>query len=115
MLTPNTSVDKRPSGSAFPKGLTPFSGHSPVNQAPPVEARCTIPDEGLTQKEKVTTTRHDARSSQFLPGTEQDWSSLAIKRNKPLRLLDLPLDILKEIIKEVCKTGSQPLWFHYQI
>ena len=43
----------------------------------------------------------DARSSisNLLKDKEQEWASLAEKTG-PLQLLDLPMDILKEIVKE---------------
>jgi len=43
----------------------------------------------------------NARSkiSSLLKDKEQEWTAVAAKRG-PLRLLDLPLDVLKEIVKE---------------
>lgn len=45
----------------------------------------------------------DARSkmSSLLKDKEQEWTQVLERRDGPLRLLDLPLDILKEIVKEV--------------
>lgn len=46
----------------------------------------------------------DARTkiASLLPkDKEQEWSAVVEKRNGPLRLLDLPMDVLKEIVKEV--------------
>lgn len=46
----------------------------------------------------------DARSkiSSLLKDKEQEWTAVAEKKEKgPLRLLDLPMDVLKEIVKEV--------------
>jgi len=44
----------------------------------------------------------DARSkiSSLLKDKEREWAAVAAKKG-PLRLLDLPLDVLKEIVKEV--------------
>jgi hypothetical protein len=39
--------------------------------------------------------------SKLLEGREEEWTAVAQKAG-PLRLLDLPIDILKEIVKEVC-------------
>lgn len=40
--------------------------------------------------------------SKLLEGKEQEWTAVVEKQKAgPLRLLDLPMDILKEIVKEV--------------
>lgn len=41
----------------------------------------------------------EEKMSQLLGDKEKEWT--AISENRPLRLLDLPVDILREIIKEV--------------
>lgn len=48
----------------------------------------------------------DAKSSisNLLKHKEQEWSAVVEKKG-PLQLLDLPMDILKEIVKEVSETG----------
>lgn len=38
--------------------------------------------------------------SKLLKGKEEEWTAVA-QRKGPLRLLDLPMDVLKEIVKEV--------------
>lgn len=38
--------------------------------------------------------------SKLLKGKEEEWTAVA-KKNGPLQLLDLPMDVLKEIVKEV--------------
>ncbi|TGO31157.1 hypothetical protein BPAE_0001g00510 [Botrytis paeoniae] len=51
----------------------------------------------------------DARTkiASLLPkDKEQEWSAVVEKRNGPLRLLDLPMDVLKEIVKEVTHTND---------
>lgn len=40
------------------------------------------------------------RISQLLKGKEKEWTAVASKKG-PLKLLDLPLDILRDILKEV--------------
>lgn len=52
--------------------------------------------------DKNTKSGIDARSkiSSLLKGREQEWTAVA-KKEGPLRLLDLPMDVLKEIVKEV--------------
>lgn len=53
--------------------------------------------------EKVEKAGLDAKTkiSNFLKDKEQEWTAVVEKRNGPLRLLDLPMDVLKEIVKEV--------------
>ena len=36
----------------------------------------------------------------LLKGKEKDWAPMA-QRERPLQLLDLPMDVLKDIMKEV--------------
>ncbi|CZS91232.1 uncharacterized protein RAG0_01954 [Rhynchosporium agropyri] len=43
--------------------------------------------------------------SQLLKDKEQEWTAVAEKKG-PLRLLDLPMDVLKEIVKEVTHTND---------
>ena len=52
--------------------------------------------------EKVERTGIDARTkiSSLLKDREQEWTAVVEKKG-PLRLLDLPIDVLKEIVKEV--------------
>ena len=38
--------------------------------------------------------------SQLLRGKDKEWAA-TVEKQRPLRLLDLPVDVLKEIIKEV--------------
>jgi hypothetical protein len=38
--------------------------------------------------------------SKLLKGREEEWTAVA-KKDGPLQLLDLPMDVLKEIVKEV--------------
>ncbi|QSZ28831.1 hypothetical protein DSL72_003336 [Monilinia vaccinii-corymbosi] len=58
--------------------------------------------------EKVEQAGIDARTkiSNLLKDKEQEWTAVAEKRNGPLRLLDLPMDVLKEIVKEVTHTND---------
>lgn len=54
-------------------------------------------------REKAERTSFDAKTkiSNLLKDKEQEWAAVA-ERKGPLRLLDLPMDVLKEIVKEVC-------------
>lgn len=64
---------------------------------------------GVTEKE-ITHTDKICRNtkqvmSKFLGDKEEEWA--AVTRNGPLNLLDLPVDVLKEIIREVsCSPGN---------
>lgn len=51
---------------------------------------------------KLEQSGFDARTriSDLLKDKEQEWTAVAEKKG-PLRLLDLPVDVLKEIVKEV--------------
>ena len=53
--------------------------------------------------EKVERTGFDAKTkiSNLLKDKEKEWTAVAARKG-PLRLLDLPMDVLKEIVKEVC-------------
>jgi hypothetical protein len=58
--------------------------------------------ESASLPEKAQKTGVDVRTkiSNLLKDKEQEWTAVA-KKQGPLRLLDLPLDVLKEIVKEV--------------
>lgn len=53
-------------------------------------------------REKLERTSFDAKTkiSNLLKDKEKEWTAVAEKKG-PLRLLDLPMDVLKEIVKEV--------------
>lgn len=57
-----------------------------------------------TTSEEMARPLVDAKSSisNLLKDKEQEWSAVVEKKG-PLQLLDLPMDILKEIVKEVSK------------
>jgi hypothetical protein len=59
--------------------------------------------EFATLAEKEQSTGLDVRSkiSNLLKDKEQEWTAVVKKKKGPLQLLDLPLDVLKEIVKEV--------------
>ena len=50
----------------------------------------------------------EEKMARLLKGKEKDWAVAAQKRG-PLRLLDLPIDVLKIILKEVIATGHSRL------
>ena len=45
----------------------------------------------------------------LLKGKEREWAAVVEKKNGPLRLLDLPMDVLKEIVKEVRRWSPEAL------
>lgn len=62
-------------------------------------------DEMVAPSETPERNTHDAKSklSHLLKDKEEEWNAVVQKKENtgPLRLLDLPLDVLQEIIKEV--------------
>jgi hypothetical protein len=59
------------------------------------------PDSGEYDKIGKTTIDPRAKISSLLKDKEKEWTAVVEKRKGPLRLLDLPMDVLKEIVKEV--------------
>jgi hypothetical protein len=64
--------------------------------------------------EKLERTGFDAKTkiSNLLKDKEKEWTTVAEKKG-PLRLLDLPMDVLKEIVKEVCLFMHDSYSRHY--
>lgn len=58
-------------------------------------------DSGLEIAEHAICETNQKRMTRLLKGKDKEWESRA-KRKGPLRLLDLPLDVLKIVLKEVC-------------
>jgi hypothetical protein len=54
----------------------------------------------LMQQRTTPTLLEKAAAVRSLKGKEKEWTAVAEKK-RPLRLLDLPVDILKEIIEKV--------------
>lgn len=46
-------------------------------------------------------TKTKAGPARLLKGKEKEWAAVVENKKGPLRLLDLPMDVLKEIVKEV--------------
>ena len=63
--------------------------------------------------ERIQKTAVDVRTkiSNLLKEKEHEWAAVA-KKEGPLQLLDLPLDVLKEIVKEVSFLASMELHEH---
>ena len=73
----------------------------------------TTKEPGVLQQPEAAGGEHKSttvkdKASKLLKGKEKEWGSV-VQRAKPLQLLDLPVDILKEIIKEVsCRPEDAP-------
>ena len=52
-----------------------------------------------------TSTKHDEVIARLLHGKEKEWLAIA-EKSGPLRLLDLPVDILKEIVNHITHTND---------
>jgi hypothetical protein len=72
--------------------------HGYADQPPPAPM-CPNEPEALEKSERTSI---DARTkiSSLLKDKEQEWAAVVEKKG-PLQLLDLPMDVLKEIVKEV--------------
>ena len=83
---------------------------SSIDWASPDDSDDAIQSE-LSEDEDCGNGRARQTLEKLLDGKEKEWSSV-IKKDNPLHLLDLPVDILKEIVKEVSYCNprfSQPL------
>lgn len=87
---PKTSAAFQPSHDMTTMEVSDDSDVSPFD----------TPDSLASQK--MENTENDARAtiSNLLKDKEREWAAVAAKKG-PLKLLDLPLDVLKEIVKEV--------------
>jgi hypothetical protein len=59
------------------------------------------PESGEHDKTRKTAIDPRAKISSLLKDKEKEWTAVVENRKGPLRLLDLPMDVLKEIVKEV--------------
>jgi hypothetical protein len=66
----------------------------------PEEYQMETPESAVLQKAAKVDIDARATISNLLKDKEQEWAAVAAKKG-PLQLLDLPLDVLKEIVKEV--------------
>lgn len=92
---PKTSAAFQPSHDMTTMEVSDDSDVSPFD----------TPDSLASQK--MENTENDARAtiSNLLKDKEREWAAVAAKKG-PLKLLDLPLDVLKEIVKEVTHTND---------
>ncbi len=95
---PKTSAASQASGDMKPSD---FSDDSDA---------CQMGTPGSSSSDATRKTSIDAKTkiSSLLKEKEQEWAAV-VKKKGPLRLLDLPMDVLKEIVKEV-GFGGILLW-----
>lgn len=86
------AATKSASLSLSSNGLLPTAagGHA-TTMLDPVAGEGSGRGDGIVRK----------KFSKLLKGKEEEWAAVTRKKG-PLKLLDLPMDILKEIVKEVC-------------
>jgi hypothetical protein len=98
LSTPKTAAATQPSNDLKPSELGTGD-------------KMTTPE--LATDEKIRKSDIDAKTkiSNLLKDKEQEWTAVVAKEG-PLHLLDLPLDVLKEIVKEV-NAGWEQCTFGY--
>ena len=93
----------------FSKGPPPYDCDSSKSAAfgthleessPAKSAFPKLPQEAPRETKTETTKSPGRRISELLKGKEKEWTAVTRKVG-PLRLLDLPLDLLREILREV--------------
>jgi hypothetical protein len=84
---PKTSAASQPSNELKPSELG--AGH-----------QMATPEHPAVEKGEKTGTDARTKISNLLKDKEQEWTAVVEKKG-PLQLLDLPMDVLKEIVKEV--------------
>lgn len=88
----------------------PFMGSQPLFSEGNGAFSTKIPRSPADTKDEFS--RHQELLKKLLKGKEKEWASIGATRIGPLRLLDLPVDVLKEIIKEVWRTHPQIIPVH---
>lgn len=89
----------------------------PTSSMSPLPVTASSPDITLKDAKHIGTRLHDdgheielpsprLRSSRLFKGKGKEAVAIEKPRKKPLKLLDLPLDILKDIVKEVTHTND---------
>lgn len=89
----------------------PVHEHSPNTQSPSSEGTAAFSSKSskLQADEENDATVRKFGLVKLLKGKEREWAAVVEKKNGPLRLLDLPMDVLKEIVKEVRRSSPETL------
>lgn len=98
----STSIfSKSPQPHECDPNRSPTFGHHPEEPSQAKIASPKLPPEA-PRETKVETIKSPGRKlSELLREREQEWTAVA-RKTGPLRLLDLPLDLLTQILREVC-------------
>jgi len=105
----NANLEGTDTGSSPSQESLLLGEHNVSAVDPPKTTQRTVPvQEGKTSVspqvqesgDKVEATSPKQAIKRLLKGKEKEWSAVAEKKG-PLRLLDLPVDILREIINQV--------------
>ncbi|KAH8657592.1 hypothetical protein BGZ60DRAFT_383448 [Tricladium varicosporioides] len=89
---PKTSAASQPSNDLKPNG---YAG----------ESQMSVPEPATSERPDKTGIDARTKISNLLKDKEQEWAAV-IEKKGPLKLLDLPMDVLKEIVKEVTHTND---------
>ena len=88
-----------------------FSEHFANNQSMSCDGSGAL---SLNSSQSQANEVHDAMKTgaglaRLLKGKEREWAAVVANKKGPLRLLDLPMDVLKEIVKEVRRWSPESL------
>lgn len=85
-----------------------FYEHFANNQSTSCDGNgALLPNSSQSQVDEANdATKTKAGLARLLKGKEKEWAAVVANKKGPLRLLDLPMDVLKEIVKEVTHTND---------
>ena len=81
-------------------GKSPASGVHLEESTSTKSASPKVPQENPREVKLEVYNSPGRKISELLQGKEEEWTAVA-RKSGPLRLLDLPLDLLREILREV--------------
>ena len=64
-----------------------------------------LPQEASQETVKDITKSPSSKIAELLKGKEREWATV-IRKEGPLQLLDMPLDLLREILREVSRLST---------